>query len=80
MERFEQAGDILTAKPSGLGLGLPLVREILQRHSGSIALDRAPAGGTIARVLLPFPGSAQESVPREERCESAPQPAGRLME
>ena len=80
MERFEQAGDILTAKPSGLGLGLPLVREILQRHSGSIALDRAPAGGTIARVLLPFPGSAEESATCEERGERAPQPAGCLME
>ncbi len=53
LEGFEQVGDMLTAKPSGLGLGLPLVRGILLQHGGRLELECPPAGGTIAKVHLP---------------------------
>ena len=38
----------------GTGLGLTLVREAAELHGGSIALDPAPGGGTVARLALPL--------------------------
>lgn len=40
----------------GAGLGLSLVRRILERHGGTVAVDDAPAGG--ARFVLTLPRSA----------------------
>lgn len=45
-----------TSKPEGTGLGLPIVREIVQAHGGSVALESPPAGGTRVRVVLPLRG------------------------
>ena len=39
-----------TTKPMGSGLGLPLVHRIVEEHEGTIAIDRAEAGG--ARFLV----------------------------
>ena len=38
----------------GSGLGLAVVRAIVQRHDGEIALEDRPGGGLRARVLLPL--------------------------
>ena len=38
----------------GTGLGLALVREIVERHGGSVTLESAPGAGTTARVELPL--------------------------
>jgi len=38
----------------GTGLGLALVREIVERHGGSVTLESAPGAGTTARVVLPL--------------------------
>ncbi|QFR32672.1 ATP-binding protein [Ancylobacter sp. TS-1] len=37
----------------GTGLGLTIVRRIVQRHGGAVALDRSPLGGLRVRVSLP---------------------------
>ncbi len=42
-----------TSKPQGTGLGLPIVREIVEAHGGTVALESSPAGGTRVRVVLP---------------------------
>ena len=38
-ERFEQGGDIMTEKPEGTGLGLPIAKAIIAGHRGTIRLD-----------------------------------------
>jgi signal transduction histidine kinase len=40
-------------KPGGLGLGLPLCREIVQRHGGRIEVADSDLGGAWFRVWLP---------------------------
>lgn len=43
-----------TTRPaSGIGLGLPIVRGIVERHGGKVALDTAPGKGTKVTVTLP---------------------------
>lgn len=42
-----------TTKPAGLGLGLPLARETLERHGGALQLVSRPGFGTTVRVDLP---------------------------
>jgi two-component system sensor histidine kinase MprB len=37
----------------GSGLGLAIVKQVAEAHGGSVALQRAPDGGTIARLTLP---------------------------
>ncbi|HWH12607.1 MAG TPA: HAMP domain-containing sensor histidine kinase [Solirubrobacteraceae bacterium] len=37
----------------GSGLGLAIVRQVIDLHGGSVAIERAAGGGTLARVRLP---------------------------
>jgi two-component system sensor histidine kinase MprB len=41
---------------SGSGLGLSIVRQVAERHSGSVTADDAPGGG--ARLVLRLPGAS----------------------
>ncbi|HEX9887024.1 MAG TPA: ATP-binding protein [Longimicrobiales bacterium] len=42
-----------STKPTGTGLGLPLVLRIARAHAGHLELDSAPGQGTTARLILP---------------------------
>ncbi len=42
-----------SGRPHGVGLGLALVRQIVDAHDGSIAVESAPGEGATFRVLLP---------------------------
>jgi signal transduction histidine kinase len=53
-EKFRQVGDTLTGKPEGAGLGLPISREIVQQHGGSLTVRSAPGQGSCFRVALPL--------------------------
>jgi signal transduction histidine kinase len=59
--RFERAGNL--RQHPGLGLGLYITREIVQRHGGSIAVASELGKGTTFTVELPI--------------EPPPQPPGR---
>lgn len=52
-EKFKQVGDTLTDRPKGTGLGLPICREIVEYHGGSIWAEAALDGGSIFRFTLP---------------------------
>jgi signal transduction histidine kinase len=41
----------------GTGLGLPLSRNIVQRHGGSLSIANYPGGGVVCKVTLPIAGS-----------------------
>ena len=43
-----------SGKASGVGLGLPVAKAIVDAHGGSITLDGDPEGGTKATVTLPL--------------------------
>jgi len=42
-----------TSKTKGLGLGLPLVRRVVERLGDSVEVDSTPDAGTVVRLLLP---------------------------
>lgn len=46
------------AKPEGLGLGLSIVRRLVELHGGEIAIESEPGVGTKVRVFLPEGTSA----------------------
>ena len=56
-ERFEQGGDIMTSKPEGTGLGLPIARAIIERHGGRLWLDEDYRDG--CRILFTLPRGTQ---------------------
>jgi signal transduction histidine kinase len=42
-----------TTKPTGLGLGLPLAKRIVERFGGTLAIDSAKGRGTTVRLQFP---------------------------
>jgi two-component system sensor histidine kinase BaeS len=47
-DRFARGSGAPTRDPTGLGLGLPLAREVARRHGGECTLRPLPTGGTRA--------------------------------
>jgi signal transduction histidine kinase len=52
-EQFYRAGDPLTQKVRGAGLGLALVRRIVAAHRGRVELRSTPGKGSAFSVVLP---------------------------
>ena len=59
-DRFYRSSDARTMP--GSGLGLSIVRQVAERHGGSVRVARAPSGGAAFHLLLP--GSADPPTPR----------------
>ena len=58
-ERFQQAGDTLTDKPQGTGLGLPICRQILKRFGGDIWVKSERGKGATFSFRLPLAASSE---------------------
>ncbi|MET0675318.1 MAG: ATP-binding protein [Bradyrhizobium sp.] len=66
-ERFQQAGNTLTDKPQGTGLGLPISRQILQRFGGEIWVESEPGKGSTFSFRVPLSQSVAEGAVTFER-------------
>ena len=53
VEPFAQLSAGMEARQKGTGLGLPIVRSLMEMEGGGFALDTAPGRGTRARVTYP---------------------------
>jgi signal transduction histidine kinase len=47
-----------TTKKAGTGLGLPIVKRLVELQSGTVSLKPRPEGGTAAEMTLPLAGEA----------------------
>jgi signal transduction histidine kinase len=47
---------LVTTRPGGIGLGLALVKRIIERHGGTVGASRSPLGGARFEVRLPIRG------------------------
>jgi signal transduction histidine kinase len=50
-----------STKSSGLGMGLAIVRSIVERHRGRVSAENGDAGGAVFRVELPVVESPGEA-------------------
>lgn len=53
LEPFTQIDNAMSRKHHGTGLGLPLVRALMEAHEGRLELESAPGKGTVARLVFP---------------------------
>ena len=51
-DKFYRAAE--SGSSTGLGLGLAICKSFIEAHSGRISLEHNPAGGTIAKFVIPF--------------------------
>ena len=54
-----------TTRPSGTGLGLPIVQRIVAAHGGELHIESEPQRGTTVALLLPIIPGELESLPEE---------------
>jgi signal transduction histidine kinase/ActR/RegA family two-component response regulator len=76
-ERFRQGDSGTTRAHGGLGLGLAIVRHLVELHGGSVEVDSPGINqGTTFRMLLPLasPSTAEIADPAEDDREPAPPP------
>jgi signal transduction histidine kinase len=53
-----------TTKPAGTGLGMSIVKKIVDLHGGDIAIESARGQGTRVRIALPAVAPALTGGPR----------------
>jgi signal transduction histidine kinase len=53
-DKFRQAGDMLTAKPAGTGLGLHISRQIVEHFGGRMWVTSRPGDGACFSFTLPI--------------------------
>ena len=58
-DKFRQAGDTLTNKPHGTGLGLHICRHIVAHHGGELWVESLPGTGACFSFTLPIRSSEE---------------------
>ena len=62
-DRFYRADE--SRSMPGSGLGLSIVRQVVERHSGIVTAGRCPSGGSRFTVMLPGSATPPEPTARE---------------
>jgi len=62
--RFFRASTAQNAAVQGTGLGLTIVKQIVERHGGAVSLQSAPGVGTTVYVELPTTATTPEAAPK----------------
>jgi signal transduction histidine kinase len=65
LEPFEQADSSLSRQHAGTGLGLPLVRAMMELHGGTVALKSTLGVGTEVIITLPAERLVYEMAPAQ---------------
>jgi signal transduction histidine kinase len=60
-EKFYRVGDPLVHNTKGSGLGLSLVRHIVNAHGGDVSVDSTPGEGSTFTITLPVERGQQVS-------------------
>jgi len=61
-ENFKQADIKVTRKYGGTGLGLTIVKELVEIQGGSISASSSPDEGSVFKVILPFGNSGVKAI------------------
>jgi len=65
-EPFQQGGKDTTRRYGGTGLGLTIVKQLIELQGGTISLNSNPGGGSVFSFQLPFGVVAEESISASE--------------
>jgi two-component system OmpR family sensor kinase len=65
-ERFYRTDRARTRSHGGVGLGLAIVRSLIEAHEGTVGYRPRPGGGAVFRVVLPAAASGLSARRREE--------------
>ena len=75
-ERFYRTDRSRTRSQGGVGLGLAIVRSVVEAHAGRVSYRPRPGGGSVFRVVLPAASTAESA---DARSETASAPAERPL-
>jgi signal transduction histidine kinase/ActR/RegA family two-component response regulator len=72
-DRFSQADSSRSRKYGGLGLGLAIVRHLVELHGGTVSAESGgPGQGSTFRIVLPIPSNQQAAASQEAAAENRP--------
>ncbi|HEX8096631.1 MAG TPA: ATP-binding protein, partial [Pyrinomonadaceae bacterium] len=80
-DRFRQADSSSTRQHGGLGLGLAIVRHLVELHGGTVSAENRKDGeGAVFTVSIPTRSAGKDEAQEEERAEASATPDGNAHE